>query len=63
VEVGPLGSPRGREILTALERQSRHRLQDDQCDYVIEKYNKAGGSPLYLKTAFEIARAGESEPS
>jgi Cdc6-like AAA superfamily ATPase len=60
VEVGPLGLSQGREILTALERQNRHRLQDRQRDYIIEKYNNAGGSPLYLMTAFEIARSWKS---
>lgn len=60
VEVGPLGLPAGREILIALERQSRRRLEDDQSNYIIEKFEQAGGSPLYLKTAFEIARSWKS---
>jgi WD40 repeat protein len=60
IQVEPLGLIQGREILSALERKARHRLQDSQRDYIIEKYRKAGGSPLYLKTAFEIAKAWKS---
>ncbi|HTV30604.1 MAG TPA: AAA family ATPase [Xanthobacteraceae bacterium] len=60
LEIGPLGTSQGRETLSALERQSRRRLQDAQRDYVIEKFDQAGGSPLYLKAAFEISRSWKS---
>jgi hypothetical protein len=58
--IGPLGSPQGREMLSALEQQTSHRLQEDQRAYVIAKYDGAGGSPLYLRTAFEITRSWKS---
>jgi WD40 repeat protein len=60
VEIGPLDVAQGRQILSALEGQSRHRLQEGQRAYVIEKYENAGCSPLYLKTAFEIVRGWRS---
>jgi WD40 repeat protein len=60
VEIGALSLAQGRQILLALERQSQRRLQDSQRAYIIERYGNAGGSPLYLKTAFEIARTWRS---
>ena len=55
VEIEPLGSMHGREILTALENAARRRLQSGQRDYIIGQFEKSGASPLYLRTAFEIA--------
>lgn len=60
LEIEPLDLAQGREILSALQQRTRHRLQDSQQNYIIEKYGNAGGSPLYLRTAFEIARRWKS---
>jgi WD40 repeat protein len=60
LQIESLGLPQGREILCALEQQTRHRLQDGQRDYIIGKFEQAEGSPLYLRTAFEIARSWKS---
>jgi hypothetical protein len=60
LQLGPLGKSQGRETLLALERQSRRRLQDGQRDYILERFEQASGSPLYLRTAFEIARSWKS---
>jgi WD40 repeat protein len=58
--VDPLGLTQARDILSALEQQTRHQLQDGQRNYIIEKLGAAGASPLYLTTAFEIARSWKS---
>ena len=58
--VEPLGATEGRQILSALEQRARHQLRDGQRDYIIGKYDGAGGSPLYLKTAFAIAKGWKS---
>ena len=60
LEIEPLSPAQGREILAVLERDSLHRLQNDQRDYVIERFNAADASPLYLTTAFEITRSWKS---
>ena len=60
LEIEPLGASQGLSILTALERQSRRRLQGSQRDYIIRQFEKAGASPLYLRTAFEIAKSWRS---
>src|SRR5262249_1693268 len=41
-------------------QQGLHRLQDSQRNYIIRQFEKAGASPLYLRTAFEIARRWNS---
>ena len=60
LEIEPLLPSQGREILLALEQQSRCRLQEGQRDYVVAQFELAGASPLYLKTAFEIAKSWKS---
>jgi hypothetical protein len=60
LEIEPLTSAQGREILFALEQRTRHRLQEGQRDYIIEKFENGGASPLYLRIAFEIARGWRS---
>jgi WD40 repeat protein len=60
VEIEPLDELQSREILFALGQQTQRRLRDDQSDYLIRKCRSAGGSPLYLRTAFEIARSWKS---
>jgi WD40 repeat protein/ribosomal protein L9 len=60
LEIEWLSLAQGREILSALQQQSGHRLQDSQCDYIIRKFEQAGASPLYVRSAFEIARSWKS---
>jgi WD40 repeat protein len=60
VEIGPLDEAQSGEILSALEQRTKHRLQNGQREYLIQKCDSAGGSPLYLRTAFEIARSWKS---
>ena len=60
LEIEPLLSTQGRDILIALEREGRRRLQSAQRNYIIRQFEKAGASPLYLTTAFEIARSWRS---
>src|SRR5262249_40631029 len=50
----------GREILVALEREASRSLQAGQRDYILAQFGKAGASPLYLRTAFEIAKSWKS---
>jgi WD40 repeat protein len=60
LEIEPLAPAHAREIVSALEQQSLHRLQDGQRNYIIGQFEKAGVSPLYLRTAFEVARSWKS---
>jgi hypothetical protein len=60
LEIEPLTEPQGRDILLALEDGAQRRLRSDQRDYVLSRFETAGGSPLYLRVAFEIARAWRS---
>src|SRR5262249_15180261 len=60
LEIGPLDPAEGWQILSALEQHAGRRLRDGQRAYIIEKYEQAGGSPLYLRTAFEVARSWKS---
>lgn len=63
IEIEQLATRQGREILTALEKKARRRLQDSQRDYIIGQFDKASASPLYLRTAFEIACGWRSTDS
>lgn len=60
LEIEPLGAREALKILTALEREARRQLRADQRGYIIGQFEKAGASPLYLRTAFEIARSWKS---
>jgi AAA ATPase domain/Domain of unknown function (DUF4062) len=60
LEIEPLGPKDGRDILTALETEAGRRLQGHQQDYIIGQFEQAGASPLYLRTAFEIAKSWRS---
>jgi hypothetical protein len=60
LEIEPLLPSQGREILLALERKSRCRLQESQRDYILAQFELAEASPLYLKTAFEITKSWNS---
>jgi WD40 repeat protein len=60
LEIEGLGPEHGRELLIALEKEARRRLQGDQRDYIIGQFEKAGASPLYLRTAFETASSWRS---
>jgi WD40 repeat protein len=50
----------GRDILLALEARGMRRLRDSQRDFVLRHFEAAGASPLYLRTAFEIAKGWRS---
>jgi WD40 repeat protein len=50
----------GRDILMALEARGMRRLRDSQRDFVLRHFEAAGASPLYLRTAFEIAKSWRS---
>ena len=60
LEIVPLSAKHGRTILTALEKEAGRQFQGSQRDYIITQFEKAGASPLYLKTAFEIASSWKS---
>jgi hypothetical protein len=60
LEVEPQGETDGRAALLALEASVRRRLRPSQRDYILKRFEAAGGSPLYLRVAFEIARAWPS---
>jgi hypothetical protein len=59
LEIERLGPADGREILIALEGRER-RLRDCQRDYILRQFEAAGYSPLWLRTAFEIAKSWKS---
>jgi WD40 repeat protein len=58
--IEPLSTVQGRDILLALEAQAKRELRDSQRDFVIRHFEVAGTSPLYIRTAFEIARGWRS---
>ena len=60
LETEPLSAANGNEILSELSRQSGRGLQDGQRDYIAAKFEQADASPLYLKTAFEVAKSWKS---
>jgi WD40 repeat protein len=60
LEIGPLTQNQGRNILMALGESARHALQPGQRDYVLDRFEGAGASPLYLRIAFEITKAWKS---
>jgi hypothetical protein len=47
-------------VLLALESKAGRQLRDGQRDYIIGQFETAGGSPLWLRTAFEIAKSWKS---
>ncbi len=58
--IEPLTSTHGRDILMALETQAKRELRDSQRDLILHHFEAAGASPLYIRTAFEIARGWRS---
>ncbi|MFZ1105448.1 MAG: AAA family ATPase, partial [Hyphomicrobiaceae bacterium] len=60
LEIKPLSETDGRATLLALEASVRRRLRPSQRDYILKHFKAAGGSPLYLRVAFEIARGWRS---
>jgi WD40 repeat protein len=58
LEIGSLRRSDGREILAKLEGRE-HCLRDDQRDYILHQF-EVGGTPLWLRTAFEIAKSWKS---
>ena len=59
IEIAPLTAKDGRDILIALEGQVC-RLRDGQRDYIIRQFETSSYSPLWLRTAFEIAKSWKS---
>ena len=60
LEIDPLKGQDGREILLKLESDAHRRLRDDQRDYILRQFETANASPLWLRTAFEIAKSWKS---
>jgi hypothetical protein len=60
LDIEPLTRAHGRDILLALEAQAKRQLRDSQRDIIIGRFKAVGASPLYLRTAFEIARSWRS---
>jgi hypothetical protein len=62
LKIEPLTETQGREMLLALEESTQRRLRQGQRDYVLSRFKAytADASPLYLRVAFEIARAWRS---
>lgn len=58
--IEPLSTAHGRDILLALEAHAKRELRASQRDFVIRHFEVAGASPLYLRTAFEIAKSWRS---
>jgi len=56
VELEPMTADEGGALLDAWLKNARRKLQPEQRSEVLEKFAQAGGSPLYLKLAFEEAR-------
>ncbi len=60
LQIEPLSPVSGSKILSELLRRSGRGLQDSQRAYILAKFAEADASPLYLKTAFEIAKSWKS---
>ncbi len=60
--IEPLTPAHGRDILLALETLANRELRDGQRNVVLRHFEApaAGASPLYLRTAFEIAKGWRS---
>ncbi len=56
--IEPLTPAQGRGILLALETRANRELRESQRDFVLRRFEAptAGASPIYLRTAFEIAK-------
>ena len=63
VEIERLSAANGSKILSELTAQSGRGLQERQRAYIAGKFEEAEASPLYLKTAFEIAKGWKSGSS
>ena len=56
VEVGPLESADGDELLALWLDDARRALTEEQREAVLDAFREADGNPLYLRLAFEEAR-------
>jgi WD40 repeat protein len=60
LEVHPLAPQEARQVLSNLGIEAARTLRPAQMDYILAGFERAGGSPLWLHTAFAIARSWRS---
>lgn len=58
--IEPLSENDGADILGGLKRETQRGLSTEQEAYILERFQAAGASPLYLRIAFAIARRWRS---
>ncbi len=58
--IEPLSEKDGTDILAGLKREAQRGLSAEQEAYILEQFEAAGASPLYLRIAFAIARRWRS---
>lgn len=58
--IEPLSIDSGREMLLALELEAGRSLRDEQRQYLIDRFEASGGSPLYMRVGFVITQAWKS---
>lgn len=58
--IEPLSAKDGADILAGLKREAQCGLSPDQEAFILERFEAAGASPLYLRIAFAIARRWRS---
>lgn len=57
LEIGPMDPIDGEEMLTGLLGRVRRKCSEEQCHYILDKFVKGGGLPLYLELA-AVSAAG-----
>lgn len=60
LDIEPLRQGDGADILAGLKREAQRGLGPDQEAFILERFEAAGASPLYLRIAFAIARRWRS---
>ena len=58
--IEPLSKDDGADILAGLKREAQRGLSAEQEVFILERFQAAGASPLYLRIAFAIARRWRS---
>jgi hypothetical protein len=53
--IEPLSARDGADILAGLKREAQRGLSPNQEAFILERFEAAGASPLYLRIAFAIA--------
>lgn len=53
LEIKAIEEDTAKKILDELLKKEKRALTSDQYSYALEKLKESGGSPLYLKVAFE----------